>query len=417
MKKCILACVMLIFFCSCKIYNPVSLWEAVRHMDYILTLDRMAKKTEQTYCYGQKMPFVLNDYGYIFIPCKMNDTTYLLWYDSGISGTLFEKFSGSAKFPKSRITTRQPVMAASGKITVKTGLRYYDVESDIFNFKKLVGEMISAPGDTMAYKCIPMLNDACYLGLEVFPKKGDVMLLSFSDTTVMLLDSAGCYDTANFMSVKSRFYGNKIYIYLTVDSIEYEFGFDTGFNKFLSIPWYKKYKKCTKTACTVHYEPLYEKHQKENDVTIVGWYVTDLSGFVIDTITMQQTNAISMGDLDSIKGNINYRKKAGKPLIGMEFISHFDWIIDRHRKRIYVKKINDMEYAKIMNSYRVGVFDSTLQITLLPVGEIEYQLFSIIDSVNGEKVNAENICQMQYLLNKENGFKDNQIVILPPPKK
>jgi hypothetical protein len=36
--------------------------------------------------------------------------------------------------------------------------------------------------------------------------------------------------------------------------------------------------------------------------------------------------------------------------------------------------------------------------------------------VNGEKVNAYNIYKMRELLNKENGFKDNEIVILPPKK-
>jgi len=226
------------------------------------------------------------------------------------------------------------------------------------------------------------------------------MLLNFSDTTIMLLDSLGQYDTTGFMLVKSTNLWSGIKIYVMVDSIEYEFNFDTGNNGFLSLP-------------------QSEKHKKENDISIVGFTSVDVSGIVIDTITIQNTDAISIGNLDSMQGTISYRKKITQPNMGMEFISQFDWIIDRYRGKVYAKKIKDTKYDTInyQKYYRVDALNGTLRISLLPVGETEYQLFSIIDSVNGEKVTTENICQMVKLLNKPNGFKDNELVILPPKNK
>ena len=392
MKKILLLWIgFCIFFCSCK-----SIWNVVKAIDYALTEDRMSKKTEITYYYGEKRPFVFEKS--IFIPCKINDIEHLLLYDSGITDDFLELIPGNAKFPKKCKTMKQTMGTSSTRVTVEMGLKYCNIESDFFNFKKFITTIMSVSSDTVTLKCISGIH-GYYLGMYAFPKRKNTMLLNFSDTTITLLDSIDRYDTANFMLVKSFFSnGATIRVYLTIDSVEYGFLFDTGSNGFLSLS-------------------QHEKHKKENDVAMAGFVTIDASGIVIDTSIIQQANTIIMGNLDSIKGTVDYKTKLTSPIMGMKFISNFDWIIDRYRKEIYAKKIKDIEYEDIVpNGYRVDAFDTTLQISLLPVGETEYQLFSIIDSVNGEKVNTDNICQMRELLNKRNGFKDNKIVILPLPK-
>jgi len=192
-----------------------------------------------------------------------------------------------------------------------------------------------------------------------------------------------------------------------VDSIEYAFLFNTGDKQSLTLPYCGKYKECSSEKCD-YFDVQYEKHKKENDIYIASYRNTN----IIDTLVIQQINPITMGYLDSITGNIIYSKRTKQPIVGMAFISQFDWIIDSQKGKIYAKKIKETQ--AFVNPYHVSVFDTSLRISLLPVGETEYELFSIIDSVNGEKVNAENICQMRELLNKKDGFKNNQIVILPP---
>jgi len=415
MKKVLLYSTICILFCSCK-----SFWRAVKQIDYILKEDRMDKKTEITYHYGTKFPFVLNG-GSIFIPCKMNDTTYFLFYDTGMGNAINEIIPANAKFPKE---CKKKIKSSIGTpttryVAIKKGLKHYDIKSDFFDFKKIVGEVKSVSSDTFMLKCVSenANSNKIFLGLYAFPKRENCMFLNFSDTTVTPLNADDIYDTTGFILVKSKF-SRKIEVCLTVDSIEYDFFFDTGFDGFLSLPQYKEYRKCSKvkgkTACTIHKDLQYEKHKKDSDISISGFISIDISGIVIDTLIIQQTNTITMSDLDSIGGSIYYQKSR-MPVMGMQFISHFDWIIDRHNKKIYAKKIKDIEdIESYFNHYRVNVFDTTLQISLLPVGKTEYQLFSVIDSVNGEKVNADNICQMKTLLNKKNGFKDNEIVVLPP---
>jgi hypothetical protein len=182
---------------------------------------------------------------------------------------------------------------------------------------------------------------------------------------------------------------------LLIDSIEYYFLFDTGSEESL-------------------YLSQYEKHRKDNDITLIEYRRNKLN-FSTDTLIVQQTNTITMGDLTSVIENIRYSKKTIQPVMGMGFISHFDWIIDINKGRMYVKQIKCIENKCVAldKFYHVNIFDTALRITLLPLGDPKYQLFSIIDSVNGNKVDMKNICEMMDMLNKDKGFKDNIIAIFP----
>jgi hypothetical protein len=418
MKKNLLFSVLCIFFSSCQVsfwtiikYSP----ELVKELNYALKENRMEKKKEITYYYGKKFPFVF-DKETIFIPCKINDVTHLVLYNtSELYARFEEQIPGNVEFPKTCKTVKERTIIRG--VTIKKGLNYYHIESDFFDFKQYVGRLFSVSNDSIIPKCMSENNKNRFnLGVDAFPKWKDVMLLSFSDTSITLLDSAAIYDTTGFTSVKAMSTCIGPMIYLTVDGIEYTFLFHTESETFLSMPRYEQVYSRNNTFYYLYSNSPYEKHKKEQDVSIVGCRMGDASKIVIDTSIIQQTNTITMGDMDSIAGAILYSKNVSRPVMGMAFIANFDWIIDLNKEKMYAKKIKDTQYANPYSSYyQVNVFDTTLQISLLPVGETKYQLFSIIDSVNGEKVNMDNICQMKELLNKANGFKENQIVVLPLP--
>ena len=410
MKKFLLYSVVSVLFCSCQIsfwtavkYSP----EVVKEISFASKYRRMEKKTEITYYYGKKDPFVL-DNKTIFIPCKINDTTHLVPYNCGDTYAVFgERISGNVEFPKTNKTVKERTIIRG--VFEKKGLKYYNIKSNFFDFKPYIGLLTSLSNDSIISKCTSENNkNRFHFGRNAFPKWKDVMLLSFSDTSITLLDSLGQYDTTGFTSVKSMFTCQGYLVCLMIDSIEYEFVFNTGNEGFLSIPQYDIYYKNGKYNY-IYSNPEHEKHKKDNDVSLK--YIDNNIG--IDTMIVQQTNTITFGDLDFITGNVFYTKDFFQPVMGMAFISQFDWIIDRYKEKIYAKKIKEVDKKDVsFNYYQVNVFDTTLQISLLPVYETEYQLFSIIDSVNGEKVNANNICQMKDLLNKRNGFKDNRIGVL-----
>lgn len=401
MKKIILFIIVFcVCFYSCQV--PVRTFikylpEVVKEMNYVSKETRMSKKTEIIYHYEKKAPFVLEN-GKIYIPCKINNTTHLLFYDTDdLFADFCEQISGNVDFPKTNKTIK--VRTTIQGVTMKKGLQYYNIESDFFDFKQYVGKLISISNDSIIPKCVSGDNkERFHFGISAFPKWGDIMLLNFSDTTITILDSNNIYDTTDFTLVKSVYTCRGLDICLTVDSIEYKFLFNTDNKGFLSLS-------------------RYEKHKKEDDIFLTG-YRREYSSIIIDTLIHQYTNTITMGNLDSITGNILYLQKAFRPTVGMAFISWYDWIIDMNNEgKVYAKKIKDIQSKKdLRNFHQVNVFDITLQISLVPVGETKYQLFSIVDSINGEKVTMDNICQMKDLLNQKNGFEDNEIVILPSPK-
>jgi len=327
MKKGLLYSILCLFLCSCK----GSFWIKFRdnkELNYNLKEDKMDKKTEITYHYGKKIPFIL-DNETIFIPCKIDDSTRLLIYYSERDYNLFEKIPANAKFPKSYKTVKM----SKQSLYVKKGLKYYNIETDFFSFKNCVGRLYATSNN------IPNKNNL-YLCTGRFPDWKNTMLLNFSDTTITLLDSISTYDTTGFIPVKSVFSCVGILLYLQVDSIDYyRFVFSTTSKDFLSLP-----QQGVKAVFVNEDEykyvsyPLYEKHKKENDVSIMRF--NDKNG--LDTLIVQQTNAISMGNLNFINGTILYTKDfIDPPVMGMQFISNFDWIIDRNKKKIYAKPIKD----------------------------------------------------------------------------
>ena len=321
----------------------------IKQIDFAIKGVRMIKKSEETYYYGKKISFVLYKDA-IFIPCKINDTMSLVYYDSEMSGMnvrhglLREEISGNAKLPKCNKTIKLRAKNDSNqRVVIKSGLKYYNLESDFFYFKNLVGVITSVSNDTITSECIfEKKQNRFTIGKDVFPNRKGSMLLNFSDTTITLLDSISTYDTTGFTFVKSLNSCEGLTICLTIDSIEYAFVFNTGFSGFLSLPQYAKHRKCLivdgNFKCD-HFYVQYEKHKKENDMLIVSYREQN----IIDTLITQQTNTITMGDWDSISGEIHYVKKLTRPVMGMEFISHFDWIIDIYKQKIYVKKIKESD--------------------------------------------------------------------------
>jgi hypothetical protein len=291
----------------------------------------MTKKMELTYYYNKKTSFVF-DNNAIFIPCKIHDSTYLVLYDSksqemGVTnGLLTEKIHGNVEFPKCNKTIklrkgRKTKNSLNHRIIIKSGLKYYDVESDFFHFKNLVGVVTSLSNDTIISKCTSEKSLSKFVINNIILDWENAMLLSFSDTTITLFDTISTYDTTGFTLVKSIFTCSGYTVRLTIDSIEYDFFFNTSNRKFLSLP-------------------QDEKHQKGNDMYIADYKEQNVS----DTTITQYANVITIGNLDSIVGNIFYTKEITQPVMGMEFISHFDWIIDMYKQKIYVKKIKDVGF-------------------------------------------------------------------------
>ena len=406
MKKIALLSIIFVLCCSCRI---------IKQLNFTFKAERMMKKTERNYNYGTKFPFKF-ERDAILIPCKMDDTTHLLYYNSAVEGLLHGEIPANTEFPQCKKTVKIRMKDSSKQSTVyKIGLKYYYMESDFFHFNNMVGIVTSVLSDTIIPMCMSEKKITEFLIGREFSGTKNAMLLSFSDTTITLFDAQHVYDTTGFTPMKLFNSCRGFSVGLTLDSVEYAFVFNTGYEGALGLPQHKKYQECAivegKAQC-VFFDVQYEKHKKEKDLCVARCREQNALKTIIDTLILQQTNTISMGDLDAISGDIRYAKGFSRPVMGMGFIAHFDWILDIDKGKIYAKKILNID--SFFNPYRVSIFENSLQISSAPLGEPEYQLFSIIDSVNGEKINTENICQMKEILNRKNGFRDNKIMFIQP---
>lgn len=312
MKKIVLLCMISMLFCSCKI---------IKQIDFSLKGNRMSKKAEEVYNYGEKIHFVLEENA-IFIPCKLDGVMQFLHYDSQIGGFLRENISGNMEFPKCEKTIKlRTKTKANHRVLFKIGLKYYDIESDFFHFKNYTGIVTSQSNDTISSKCVleEKLNRFA-IGKDAFPNAQATMLLRFSDTTITLFNPSMSYDTTGFTLVKSMIACHALAVCLIIDSIEYAFLFDTDSKEFISLS-------------------QYEKYQKEHDTPIVSSKTQNDGKIIIDTLIRQQIDVATMGDSIAIKGDILFRKKSSQPVVGMKFISCFDWIIDINEEKIYAKQI------------------------------------------------------------------------------
>lgn len=239
------------------------------------------------------------------------------------------------------------------------------------------------------------------VGLQMLPNYYQTLCLNFSDSTIQILDSNTIYDTTGYYRVPALFCsrdGAQHYsiprITLKIDSMDVDFLFDTGADICLAVKGHAS-------------------HAKENDIACTGKIGRDASGIVIDTTFLQSAHIHTFGnDTDSVW--ICYMQNLSLNVIGLEFISCYDWIIDRNQKKMFAKRVA----YKNCNIHEMSLYgveadnDTTLMITRTPYPNSNgYPIGSIISTVNGEKDSRDNICEMKRFLSSTVDWSKLEITI------
>jgi hypothetical protein len=174
-----------------------------------------------------------------------------------------------------------------------------------------------------------------------------------------------------FKEIKSRFKNHGFSIFATIKRKEYEFQFDTGYTGTFCI----EYKK------TIPF--LKESHQTiegvSNDFIYNDKWITINKLYYSSTIT------------------VSNRVKLSK--VGMGFIKGFNWIVDTKQKKVYFKKNSiGLDTQRRIKPYAVQIKNNQLVICSKDTKAHMYKLEDVIIAINGEYVNAENICAMAKML-------------------
>ena len=365
-----------LFFPSCimvELFRPSS-WKLLK----------MSFNEERT-CKNQCLNFIYEN-DRIYIPVAINGILDTFLLDMGYSSKIFWGYYGNDRpLPK---TYKKPIKVAGGKtIYLSTSYDNYLFENKLVECKNCVGTSIFFPN-------LPPCKDPSYTKKSagyslLLAGYNRCLFLNFSDKEICLYDSIQP-DTTGYFRIKSSFESKQVFIYMTIDNIEYMFLFDTGCGGTLLI--------------------RRDKHipvRDAEDTYIDGKFAENVKGAMISdtTIIKKEQIVYYTPTASKIIEDIYYADNISKEYAyaGMEFISQFDWIIDAKNKSVYAKPVKkETEKKEIieMPRYFVTVSDNKLVVASRNLNKNPvYPLGTIIESVNGETITKENICKYYLILN------------------
>ena len=292
--------------------------------------------------------------------------------------------------------------SAKGADRKKIKNRFFTVElnCDLFKSESKVLSFINMPTSQCAQG---KKSYTGILGIDTFFNEDFVMQLDFTNNKVCNINEQQFqqnHSNNQYQLLKSKCQKNQIFVYLNIEGKEYPFKLDTGYTGNIIMPFDEK---------------LGFKNEKK----------MELEGSLFQTIS-SHTNGkeiiyekmpiVFAGQSLEVKVNVSNTIKAQN--IGIEFIKAFDWLIDYNHNKVYIKR-NQNPIESNFNrkvSYYAKVNQEKLLIVVKEKSQTKYQLGDQIISVNGQKVTAENQCELQDLLNKTDDWNTLQLEVISNSK-
>jgi hypothetical protein len=227
------------------------------------------------------------------------------------------------------------------------------------------------------------------------------LLINYEDGYLMYIDNN--FNKANYILAKSKFSGitNKIFLKIIVNGIAGYFLFDTGnmSTTYVSKDFYEKLPQGTETI----YEIL-QFGANSNNVAVRHKLQYNVD-FKFNNNTVDT----------SYKANISFAEQVKDNILSLSFIKRFNWIIDYNTKQIYYQPFPKLpsiktdadkpkQAATIVNS-------KNLVVGMINKSKSTYTLSSEIESVQGNNITPQNICEYRKLLNANLNWDSLQVKI------
>lgn len=253
-------------------------------------------------------------------------------------------------------------------------------------------------------KCQQKENFKGIIGLDVFFNNDAVLQLDFTNKKLCNIESKKINDfiSYGYTELKSICKSKQIFIFLTIEGIEYKFKLDTGFVGSLVIPFSDKVD-----------------FSKYNSITLEGNLYKTIASATNGEEVFYENVPFQLGNT-TIYSKIQVSKTLKAQNAGMSFIKGFDWIIDYKNNKVYSKRNDNQienKFNKNLFSYQSAEKNGKLIICAKQKKLIKYNIGDEIIAVNNHKLNPDNICEMQDLLNKTEDWNSLQIEVIPANKK
>lgn len=371
-----------IFFQSCKILKLLN-----KDSLNIIKINRSAKIIYNPNC----IKYICKN-NKIYLPVIIDNKYDTLLFDSGCNSYL-NYFEYINTIPQN--TKVMSILAVNSKSKQHYSYKTVNIENDIFTGYNCMQMTHYLPFLKLNCDNDSNLNDKI-IGTQFLPREQYIVAINFSDSSLCIKDP-NSIDTIGYKRIRSSFENKVIYIYVTIDGVEYKFLFDTGSDLCLTLN--KRY---------------YKNHKNIDDLVLDGSIGFGANGLISGKIILKQhKQVVYLTKNDSLFSRFRFLEKLNHNNMGIGFISKFDWIFDFNNKVVYIKplmNINNDDTNKINFTYKVAVLNDKL-IILIRNFDIKPKipLYTAIKSVNGITITSENICFYKDFLNENSDWSNLKI--------
>lgn len=336
--------------------------------------------------------------GYPVIDAKIDNVPCNVIFDSGSMASVVVDSSIIKDFGNIKFASFGSFYGADRKkkknrlLPLKISTELFDSDNKLMLYAQIPGSECSAESTVKAI-----------VGLDAFFNNKLSLLLDFSNSKICNVSSIKMHDIlseGSFSRIKSICRNNQVFVFLSIDGKEHKFKLDTGYSGSIIIPFVD-----------------HMNFSKYNSIDLEGSFYKTIDSETAGLECFYEKIPAKIGSYETlVKISVSTSIKAQN--IGINFIKAFDLLIDYNHNKVYVKR----NHNTIESSFKRGVMyyarvnNDSLEIVVKEKSQTKFNIGDEIVSVNGQKVTAENQCELQDLLNKTEDWNGLQIEVLSKSK-
>lgn len=326
----------------------------------------------------------------MLMKAEVNGVEDTVLYDSGANPTAILFYSDETK-PDGMKFYKVPLMGADKKTKVRATYIPVTVKTPMCVGESFGNAILTEP-------CRACDKESAINRYNILGFKGmgiGCYQLDFSQNKVYKMNRTEI-DSTEYVPVKSKFKIGLLFVYPTINGVEYECLFDTGNGSGILIM-----------------DAQRVENRNEDDLLYEGSYGAAIGGATKKQhfVVALQTEVGFAGHKETLPVMFLESNLASNN-VGLEYIKRFDWIIDHYKERVYAKPhvADTMELPQ--RRYGISTADGTLKILTRRIdGNERFKVGDRIVSVNGEEITEENICHYYDLLTENKDWSGFDIKV------
>jgi hypothetical protein len=338
--------------------------------------------------------FVINSKNKMLLKAEINGKMDTVMYDSGVNSFTGLMYTPSTK-PGGMKFYNHRVSGADKKSKIKVTTLPVKIKTDMVVSEGLgLATLNPEPSACEQESSISQYDIIGFQGLNL-----SRYMIDFTHNQMYELPDSLCIDTTEFIPIKCKFNMSVLWVYPIINGVEYECIFDTG----------------NGVASFLLMDEQRVEAPEEGDCVYEGSYGQAVGGLTASqhfVCAPKERLSLVGGDKET---DVLYVKSISNNNMGLKAIARYDWIIAGwgENPKVYVRPHANDEVKPLKTpAYKVSSSDGTLKIITRRIdGNERFKVGDRIISVNGEKINEENICYYYDLLTEAKDWSEFDVQV------